>query len=225
MQLGRLEPQFLHYLIRAALAPGDPLPTLAEIGEEMGVSVGKLREQLAFARQLGLVSARPRVGMRREAFDFTPAILPSVLFSLATGESTFAQFSQLRRTLETAMWPQAVTRLTAEDLAHLRGLVDAAWDKLRGDPAAIHIPNGEHRDLHLTICRHLDNPFVQGILRAYWEAYEASELTRLADYSYWLTVWEYHERLVDALCQGEFDRGLQILIDHFELLPTVSVPA
>ena len=41
---------------------------------------------------------------------------------------------------------------------------------LAGTP--IHIPHKEHREFHTAIYRHLNNPFVLGILDAYWDAYE-----------------------------------------------------
>ncbi|GAB4157551.1 MAG: hypothetical protein Fur0021_26570 [Candidatus Promineifilaceae bacterium] len=223
MQLGKLQPDFLRYLAEHPATNGQTLPRLADISAEMGVSVGKLREQLELARHLGFISIRPRVGMKREPFDFMPAVLPSLLYSIATGEASFLQFSQLRQTLEASLWHQAVTQLTAADKKQLQATIVRAWNKLKGDP--VHVPNQEHRELHLAIFAHLDNPFVQGILNAYWEAYEASELTRLADYAYWLQVWELHEQIVDALCRNDFDEGLRILIAHFKLLPTLSLPA
>jgi DNA-binding FadR family transcriptional regulator len=81
------------------------------------------------------------------------------------------------------------------------------------------VPNGEHRQFHLLIFSRLNNPFVKGLLESYWEAYEASELTRFANYQYWLDVWTYHERIVDALCANEFEKGRQLLIEHFDMLP------
>lgn len=218
MQLTKLDSQFLNYLIDRQVAPGGRIPTLQEIGDELGISVGKLREQLEVARSLGLVSVRPRVGIQREPLDFSKAILPSVLFSLGTGEASFAQFSQLRRAIETELWSAAVVSLTDADKQRLREIVDQAWSKLRGQP--IHVPNGEHRQFHLLIFCRLDNPFVQGVLASYWDAYEASELTRFASYQYWLDVWNYHERIADALCANEFDRGRQLLVEHFDMLPT-----
>ncbi len=218
MQLAKLDSQFLNYLIEARIAPGERVPTLQEIGNELGISVGKLREQLEVARNLGLVSVRPRVGIQREPLDFSKAILPSVLFSLGTGEASFIQFSQLRRAIETELWSEAVILLTEEDKTCLRAIVNQAWQKLRGEP--IHVPNGEHRQFHLKIYSRLDNPFVQGVLAAYWDAYEASELTRFASYQYWLDVWNFHEKIADALCANEFDRGQQLLVEHFNLLPT-----
>lgn len=220
MLLHKLDSEFLKYLIDRRVEPGDRLPTLNQISEELGVSVGKLREQLEVARSLGLVSVKTRTGIQRETFDFAPAVLTAVLFGLGTGEIQFRQFSDLRRALEKSMWPQAVTLLTTEDKAELRRLVNLAWDKLRGEP--IHVPNGEHRQFHMTIFRHLDNPFVLGLLSAYWDAYEASELTRFMRYQYWLDVWTYHERIVEALEANEFDQGLVFLTEHFNLLPAAS---
>lgn len=223
MRLDKLDSDFLQYVIAHHVNPGDRLPALAEIGQDMGVSVGKLREELAVARGMGVVSVRPRLGIQREPFNFATAVLPAVLFSLATGEADFDQFGRVRRMIETSFWNEAVVRLTPEDKARLVQIVAGAWAKLRGEP--IHIPNGEHRDLHLTIFSRLDNPFVQGLLVAYWDAYEASEMTRFVRYRYWVDVWTYHEQIVAALCADDFDRGRELLIEHFQLLQSEPVSA
>lgn len=226
MQLTGLDSDFLRYVIDSETAVGERLPPLAEISAELGISVGKLREQLEVARSLGVVSVRPRVGIQREPFDLAPSLLNSVLFSLATQEGRFEQYSQLRQVVEAGFWDQAVVLLTTEDKLALRGLVDKAWAKLRGEP--IHVPNAEHRALHRGIFKRLDNPYVQGILTTYWEAYDASELTRFVRYAYWVEVWTYHEKIVEALCANEFDLGRQLLVEHFSLLqpvPATALPA
>ena len=221
MIFNKLDSEFLKYLVNNGVAAGQRLPTLSEIGNELGMSVGKLREQLEVARSFGLVSVRPRVGIVREPFDFATAVLMSVLLGLGTGEATFSQFSQIRQAIEQSFWPEAVANLTADDKIQLKELVNKAWSKLRGTP--IHVPNLEHRQFHLTIFGRLDNPFVKGILEAYWDAYEASETTRFVDYQYWLDVWNYHEAIAEALCQDELEQGRQLLIQHFDLLPTDPV--
>jgi DNA-binding FadR family transcriptional regulator len=210
----------LEYLIAQEIRPGERLPALTELSQDLGISVGKLREELEVARQLGFVSVRPRLGTRREQYDFYPAVQTSLLFGLATGEATFEQFSSLRQTIEANMWHQAVVLLTQEDKEQLRAILARAWEKLQGEP--VHIPNGEHRQLHLAVFRRLDNPFVQALLKAYWDAYEAVELTRFADYDYWLRVWGYHQRIVEALCGDENEEARQLLVEHFGLLPTVT---
>jgi DNA-binding FadR family transcriptional regulator len=223
MHLDKLDSDFLRYLVTNHINPGDRLPSLSDIGDDLGVSVGKLREELAVARGLGVVSVRPKLGIQRESFDFSEAVLPAILFSLATGEACFEQLSRLRQSIELSFWDDAVVLLTTDDKAKLGQLVDKAWGKLRGDP--IHVPNGEHRQLHLTIFSRLENPFVQGLLVAYWDAYEAVEMTRFVRYQHWINVWNYHERIVDALLAEEYDLGRGLLREHFSLLQTAPVAA
>lgn len=216
----RIKPEFLNYIIEQKIEPGARLPTLADMSSEIGISIGKLREQLEVARSRGLVSVKPRVGTQREPFDFLPVTRDSVLFGLASGEAEFEHFSELRQVIESGFWMPAVKRLTDEDKVRLRELVARAWEKLHGDPVLI--PNTEHRQLHLTLFKQLDNPFVKGILEAYWAIYEAIELTRLASYQYWLEVWDYHEKIVEAIWEEDFLRGQHLLLEHFDLLPTVK---
>ena len=80
------------------------------------------------------------------------------------------------------------------------------------------IPHGEHRQLHMVIYRRLKNPFVLGLLEAYWEAYEAVGLNHYAGYEYLQSVWEYHQRMVDAICSGDFDAGFKALVEHTDLI-------
>ena len=222
MLLHQLDSDFLKYLIDNHVESGDRLPTLKEISVELNISVGKLREQLEVARALGFVSVRTRKGIQREPFNFKPAVLISLLFSLGTGETNFIQFGELRQAVEKSMWHEAVTLLTLQDKQELHEIIEQAWQKLRSRP--VHVPNGAHRQFHLKIFTHLENPFVQGLLEAYWDAYEASELTRFVNYQYWVDVWTYHERIVDALERNDFEQGLRFLTEHFCLLPTVPIP-
>jgi DNA-binding FadR family transcriptional regulator len=220
MLSGYLDSRFLQYLVahHEDAATTVQLPPLSEISQELGISVGKLREQLEVARQMGVVSVRPRVGIQREHLDFQQVLQPGVMFGLATGELSFGQLNELRRAVEIGCWNTAVSQLTPQDHQELQTIIQSAWQKLRGEP--IHVPNEEHRQLHLTIFRRLDNPLVQGILHTYWEAYHASEITRYTRYQYWLEVWNYHEQIVEAICVADHGRGLQLLIDHFSLIRT-----
>lgn len=214
--LSRIDSEFLRYILNDGSRPGDRLPSLNELSAEIGVSVSKLREQMEVARMLGLVEASPRRGITYLGFDFLPAVRLSLLAALAIDPTCFAAFGGLRAHLELAYWDEAVALLTGEDIAALRRLIDEANDKL-SEPR-IQIPFREHRELHLLIYRRLDNPFVLGLLEAYWDAYEAVELNTYADYQYLRRVWEYHARIVEALAVGDAELGKKLLIEHMELL-------
>ncbi len=214
----QISSEFLQYLAsrRAAMEADNHLPSLNEISKELGVSVASLREQLEVAKALGLVEVRPRTGMRRLPYSFLPAVRQSLSYSLELDPSYFESFSELRNHVETAFWEQAVQKLTGQDHQQLQVLMRRAWDKLSGQP--VQIPHQEHRELHLSIYRRLDNPFVLGILEAYWEAYESIGLNLYTDIEYLKQVWTYHQKMVDSICTGDFAAGYQALLEHTDLI-------
>jgi len=219
----KLDSDLLRYIVAHNFQPGDQLPSLEELSAELKISIGKLREQLEVARGLGLLEVRPRTGMRLAEYRFLPAVRISLLYALAGGGAHFEAFGALRNHLEACFWHEAVALLMPEDHAYLRELVRRAWAKLDGQP--IQIPHVEHRDLHLTIFRRLENPFVKGLLEAYWEAYEAVGLSLYSDYHYLREVWTYHEAIVEAITAGDPDKGYDLLAKHTSLLRYRDHPA
>ena len=210
--------EFIQYLVATSKAVDGQsrLPSLNELSEELGLSVARLREQLEVARALGFVEARPRTGMRRLPYSFLPAVRISLGYAMEIDRQQFEAFSELRNHIEAAYWHEAVVKLLPQDLEELKNLVSSAWEKLHSQQ--IQIPHSEHRQLHQGIFKRLDNPFVHGILEAYWEAYEAVGLNVYADYDYLQNVWRYHQQMVDALCAGDLQAGFQALVEHTELL-------
>ena len=214
-----LDSEFFSFLITSILEGDkhtDRIPSLTTLSNELGVSVARLREQLEVAKALGFVEARPRTGIRRLPYSFTPAIWQSLSFAIAVDPDQFMSFAILRRQIELAFWDQAVQLLTEYDRETLKDLMVKAFQKLNGTP--IRIPHAEHKQLHLTIYSQLNNPFVLGILEAFWEAYEAIRLNLYSEYNYLLEVWNYHQQMVDAICSGNFDAGYRALLEHTDLL-------
>jgi DNA-binding FadR family transcriptional regulator len=191
------------------------LPPLKELSKTLGMSIAKLREQLEVARTLGLVEVRPRTGIRRLPYTFMPAVTQSLSYAVALEWNYFELFSDLRTHIEAAYFHQAVKLLTPEDKEHLRRLVTQAREKLRGHP--IQIPFQEHRELHLSIYRRLENPFVYGLLEAYWEMYKAVGFNLYSAHDYLEQVWNYHQRIVEGICSGDVDSAYQAQIEHTDL--------
>jgi DNA-binding FadR family transcriptional regulator len=211
------ESDFIHYLTTTCCREGgDQLPSLQELSQELGISVSALREQLEVARALGMVEVRPRTGIRRQPYTFAPAVKMSLSYALQLSPRYFEAFADLRNHLEDAYYMTAVVKLTAQDQGELQRLMRNAWDKLNGDP--VQIPHDEHRQLHLLIYSRLGNPFVTGLLEAFWEAYETVGLSMYADYHYLQQVWEYHQKIVDAICSGNYLVGHQALLEHKDLI-------
>lgn len=209
--------EFLRYLAQYEEVNGEQLPPLSELSHELDVSIASLREQLEVARALGLVEVRPRRGTKRLPYSFTPAVRQSLRYALVLDDEYFQQFSELRNHIESAYWHEAVQRLTEEDKQVLQSLLERAKQKLNGN--SIQIPHEEHRKLHLLIYQRLDNPFVTGLLEAYWDAYEAVGLNVFSGgLSYLEDVWNYHTQMVEAICRNDIEAGYKALIQHADLL-------
>ena len=208
--------EFLKYLASRKEDDLDQIPALDQLSKDLDINRAALREQVAVARALGLVSIKPRTGMRQLPYTFTPALQQSIGYAILHNRESFEKYSDLRTHVESAYFFQAVEKLTADDIQEMKALLKKAWGKLRGTPAQI--PHAEHRDLHLMMYKRLDNIFVTGILEAYWEAYETVELNVFTDYNYLTEVWQYHTNIVEAIERSEYNTAHQILMDHTELI-------
>ena len=209
--------EFLRYLAQHEEINGQRLPALSELSRELGVSTASLREQLEVARALGLVEVRPRTGMKRLPYSFTPAVRQSLRYALILNNEIFRKYSELRNHIESAYWFEAVQLLEENDKQELQSVLVHAKEKLNGNP--IQIPHEEHRKLHMIIYQRLENPFVTGLLEAYWDAYEAVGLNVFTGgLRYLEQVWDYHTQMIEAICKNDFEAGYQALIHHTDLL-------
>lgn len=209
--------EFLRYLADTHCEDGcDRIPSLSDLSQTLGISVASLREQLEVAKAMGLVEARPRTGIRRLPYTFKPAVAHSLTYALTVDPAAYENYANLRSHIEAAYWYQAVNLLTEQDHQELRGLITRAYEKLRGEP--VQLPHAEHKILHLTIYRRLDNPFVMGLLEAFWEVYEVFGLDVYTDLAYQERVWDYHARMVEAICSRNYAVGYDALMEHMNLI-------
>jgi DNA-binding FadR family transcriptional regulator len=207
---------FVKYLAIHDQGSSPSLPPLSDLSKTLDISVAILREQLEVARALGLVDVRPRKGIRKLPYQFSPAVRLSLAYALTNETSRFEEFADLRKHIEEAYWYEAVNKLTEADLKLLNSLIKQAWLKLNGNP--IQIPHDEHRELHLTIYKHLENEFVNGLLETYWDAYETIGLNVYTGLSYHQEVWQYHQQMVEAICNKNYELGFRKLREHTELI-------
>jgi GntR family transcriptional repressor for pyruvate dehydrogenase complex len=211
----------LQYILRENLRTPDgeelaKLPSMDDLAKAMRVSRGKLREELIAAQACGVIEMRPGDGTYVRPFDFYAAIRTPVLYSIACDEASFDRFYRVRGHMEIAFWDEAVRNLSAEDHQELYRILDQAEAKLTA--RRVEIPHLEHREFHLGIYRKLNNEFVAGLLRVYWDAYEAVGLHRYFDLGYFQRMWSWHREMVDAIVAEDYSQGRAILIQHFTLL-------
>ena len=211
---GSWSSELLEYLAELGCPADHQLPTIQELAQQLDISTGKLREQLEVARSMGLISVRPRTGMRVNGYSPSPSYKNSFLFALAISPVYFDDFGVLRNHIEASFWDEAVRLLTPTDIDELEIILIKAEQNL----SIGRVPHEEHRALHLRIYSRLKNSFVLGLLETYWEGYEAIGLNFVSDYAYLQEVWTYHQKMIIAIKTGKYEEGYQALIEHTGLL-------
>jgi DNA-binding GntR family transcriptional regulator len=65
------------------------------------------------------------------------------------------------------------------------------------------------------------------MLEAYWDAYETVGLNVYSDYKYLERVWSYHQQMVEAILDEDYDAGYRALVEHIGMLhfrPELGAP-
>lgn len=207
---------FMQYLTTLPASTSGRIPSLIELSQILGVSVALLREQMEVARNMGLIEVRPRTGIQKLPYSFSNTILTSISYAVEDNPESFEAFSDLRKHIEASYWKEAVSKLNADDIQGMRNIINVAFLKLHGKPPQI--PHEEHKKLHTTMYYKLKNPFVLGILEAYWHAYEDVGLDVYTDMQYLEQVWAYHQKTVEAIAAGELDTGYRSFAEHMEMI-------
>lgn len=207
---------FMQYLASIPAETAMRLPPLSELSGQLGLSVASLREQMEVARMMGLIEVHPRTGIQKRVYTFTDTVMVSLMYAIASGEDAFQAFSDFRKHVEAAYWKEAASQMSEEDLAGLTRLVTKATAKLHSQPPQN--PLEEHKEFHMCMYRKIQNPYVQGVLEAYWIMYEVTGMAIYTDMQYLEQVWKYHQGMVEALQSGEIDRGYRLFMEHVDLI-------
>jgi DNA-binding FadR family transcriptional regulator len=195
---------------------GTPIPTIAELSGELGMSITSLREQLEVARRLGFVTIKPKTGIQPCGFSLAPALRLSLQYGIRVQPELFEAFRDLRKHIEASYWFEAAPILTSAEVSTLGDIVRKAQSKIKKQP--IESPEKEHRAFHLAIFQHLENPVVKSLLETYWDLNAGNERNYYIDQNYLEIVWNYHQRIVEALAARDFERGHQALLAHMDLV-------
>ena len=111
-----------------ALSPGDRLPREADLAERLGLSRNSLREAVKALSLIHVLDVRQGDG------TYVTSLEPSLLLD-AMGfvidfhrDDTVLEFLEVRRILEPAATAMAASRMSQQDVAELRGLLDQLGD-------------------------------------------------------------------------------------------------
>jgi DNA-binding FadR family transcriptional regulator len=140
------EAQVRRYIVERGLAPGDRLPSEADLAAALGSSRLVVREALRALEAVGLLGSRAGSGWFVRPFHVASAAR-AFAHSLAFHPSALLELLAVRRAAEADLVAEVAGRLTSEDLAALADLVDCMrWRASRGQ--VFHAEDGEfHRRL------------------------------------------------------------------------------
>jgi DNA-binding FadR family transcriptional regulator len=215
--------ELLSYLATIPETENQRIPPLSELSRVLGISIASLREQLEVARLLGIVEIKPKAGIKKTKYELKPALLASLTYGVEVNNRIFWMVADMRKHLEAAYFLEAVQMLSTSDKEELLSLVKRAQQKLRSIPSQL--PNAEHREFHLTMYRRLNNHLVYNILETYWDLYRLTGMDVYTDINYVDRVWQYHGRIVEQIRSGNYNQGMQILLEHMDLISQRERPA
>ena len=213
--------KFLEYITDKKRKGENQIPALTALSKELNISSSTLREILELAKTLGLIEAHPRSGIELKHYSFKTPVIKSLGYAVMEDRNRFNEFSDLRIHLEKAYFKQAAELLSVDDIDNIKEDIRRAKEKLHSSP--VQIPHPEHRQLHLSIYKNINNEFVISLLEAYWMMYESIGLDLYTDLNYLKRVWDYHEKIIEAISLGKVENGFELLVEHMDMIKDIQI--
>ena len=206
-------------ILSGELKPGEKLPPEREFAEKLEVSRNSVREAIRIMDLMGIVSSQQGSG-NYVTCEFQKSITETMAMMFAMDQVNDKQISQVRYSLEVLAFTLALDRVREEDLAKMEECVEKL-DK-NGDSK-----NNATLDkiIHYTLARASGNQLLIDILEACSGVFdiliEDMRYGILKNENRKTELNECHRHLVDALREGDREKGLQALKWHFEMIDEV----
>ena len=197
---------------RGGLAPGDKLPTEAQLVMQFGVSRTVVREAVSRLKSLGLVDSRQGSGVFVQArASFAPLNFEA---RHAVSQEAVVQMVEVRRALEAEVAALAAQRRNASDMRRIRAAVRAL------DTAVQRGGDGVREDVqfHRAIADAARNPFLLQTLEYLGQfLHGATQVTRANEarrLDFAQQVQHEHAAIVQALEAGDPEAARQAAAGH-----------
>jgi len=196
------------------LAPGDSLPSEAQLAEEFGASRPVIREALKTLQGQGLIEMT--TGKNATLKPISSAMLRAFFErAIAFKSASFRDLIEVRRGLELQSVALAAARCDQDDLARLRATLDAMRAQM-ANPSQF----AEHDvQFHLHIAAAARNPILFYLIESIRDAMRETVLMGLqhrltqADYE---LVQAHHERILQALEAHDAAQAQAAMQAHFD---------
>jgi len=201
-------------IIDEGLAPGDRLPTEAQLAERFGVSRHKLREQLRGLTMMGILEATPRRGTIVRAYDADLWARNLAFHGKVTGYE-LADAQEARIAMELSVVPLVVRNAGSSEWLQFESLLSTM--KMALEERALADFGRADREFHELLVVATHNPLLQ-MLRPmirwiFGEALRSFPQT-LASCN---NSFEEHQAIVKAMRNGDVARAQRILESHLKV--------
>lgn len=164
-----IERRIKELILERRLAPGDALPTEAELMELFEAGRVSVREALKSLQAVNVVEIRRGFGTFVGSLSLSP-FAEGLAFRAAVrhrqGEPGLAELMKVREALEAGLVGAVAAGVPDEDLEVLRALVA----KMEEEAGTGRVARGTDRAFHLALYASLDNHLLSEVLDAFWAA-------------------------------------------------------
>lgn len=197
------------------LKPGDEMPSERELMERFGVGRPAIREAMQSLSSMGLVAISH--GERAKVLQLTAQSIfrqvdVAAKIMIASSPDSLEHLKSARIFFERGMVREAATKASAQDVAHLRDIVDQQRD-LRGDAEAFIAMDMK---FHNAIAMLSGNPLYVAVSEAmlsWLKEYHTEMLIWTGKEKYTLTE---HDEIIERIEEHDAEGAEQAMIKHLE---------
>ncbi|WP_062207583.1 FadR/GntR family transcriptional regulator [Streptomyces sp. NBRC 109706] len=215
MMSDEVQGQIRELILTRRLAPGDPLPTEAELMTLFEVSRNSVREALKALQAVNIVDIRHGFGTYVGSLSLD-SFVDGMVFRAAVrhrrGEASLAELLEVREALEVGLIGGVAGEVPADDLARLRELVGTMEREAADDGR---VSAATDRAFHLTLYRSLGNHLLSEVLDAFWAAFHRVRQELREDAQDARVTCARHQEIVTALAAGDAPRAVVAMRQHF----------
>jgi len=205
-----LQDRLKEYILANKLQAGDPLPTEAQLADQLGVSRAAVREGLRSLESLGLIYSRRGEGRYVRGFNLDP-ILENLHYSLLFDTEDVREMIEIRERLEMGFIGDAIAAMDPTTLGELRALVTEMRQRALSGEYFL----DKDLEFHAAIYRPVNNHVLSKLLDVFHAIYR-----NLRDRSLLVTrnpAFEVvnHEEILSAIEARNPELARQLIHDHF----------
>lgn len=205
-----LQDRLKEYILANKLQAGDPLPTEAQLADQLGVSRAAVREGLRSLESLGLIYSRRGEGRYVRGFNLDP-ILENLQYSLLFDTEDVSEMIEVRERLETGFVGAAIAAMDQATLEELHALVKEMERRAHA---------GEYfldRDLefHAAIYRPINNQVLSKLLDVFFTIYKNLRDRSLLTIKNAVAEAGNHDAILSAIEARDAELAERLIREHF----------